>query len=243
MAKGHSLKEKSARLIESYLLHKIKHLCKVNRQNQSKPIISRKCLKCLYRINNHLTGYHKMQRGSEKLYQEIEKCKKITNILQMFFSHISDRIEKKEMEVDGREPASETTETSETIEEVTDEIEAEQTQREEHFETEQLPCFDEIEAEQTQRENILKQSNYLVSKQSKQKKYQRRQCSEYLFVSYCRSYIETVASFCEQERFVYIIYSLLKSSECIVCYCLLCECHVLYISLDGNSYVDTIKIC
>ena len=187
MAKGHSLKEKSARLIDSYLLHKIKHLCKVNRHNQSKPIICRKCSKCLDTINNHLTGYHKMQRGSEKLYQEIEKCKKITNILQMLFSNISDRIEKKEMEVDGREPASETTETSETIEEVTDEIEAEQTQREEHFETEQLPCFDETEAEQTQRENILKQRNYLVSKQSKQKKYQRRQCSDYLFVSYGRS--------------------------------------------------------
>ena len=80
------------------------------------------------------------------------------------FSNISGRIEEKEIEVDGREPASETietretaSETSETIEaqEVTDDIEAEQTQREaeEHFETEQtkevtkkrivrLPCFE-----------------------------------------------------------------------------------------------------
>ena len=95
-----------------------------------------------------------MQRGSEKLYQEINKCKKITKKYdKKFFLNISDRIEKKkEMEVDGREPASETSETtetsetietretaietSETTEEVTDEIEAEQTQRQEHFETE-----------------------------------------------------------------------------------------------------------
>ena len=86
MAKGHSLKEKSARLIESYLLHKIKHLCKVNRHNQSKPIICRKCSKCLDTINNHLTGYHKMQRGSEKLYQEIDKCEKITKNMTKSFS-------------------------------------------------------------------------------------------------------------------------------------------------------------
>ena len=155
MAKGHSLKKKSTRVIALYLLHKIKHLCKVNKHNQSKLIMCRKCSKCLDRIDNHLTGYHKMQRGSEKLYQEIEKCKQIAKKCdKKFSSNISCRIEKKEMEVDGRELASETTETSETVEtretasetsetteEVTDEIEAEQTQREELFETEQLPCF------------------------------------------------------------------------------------------------------
>ena len=181
--------------------------------------------------------------GPKSYIKKLKNVKKLQIFYKCFSQIFLTESKKKEMEVDGREPASETTETSETIEEVTHEIEAEQTQREEHFETEQLPCFDEIEPEQTQRENILKQRNHLVSKQSKQKKYQRRQCSDYLFVSYARSYIETVASFCEQERFVYIIYSLLKSSECIVCYCLLCECHVLYISLDGNSYVDTIKMC
>ena len=97
-----------------------------------------------------------------------------------------------------------------------------------------LPCF---EAEQTQREA----EEHFETEQTKE--VTKKGIVDYFFVSNGRSYIETVASFYEQERFVYIIYSLLKSSECIVCYCLLCECHVLYISLDGNSYVDTIKIC
>ena len=104
ISKGHSLEEKSARLIESHLLHKIKHMCKVNKHNQSKPAICRKSSKCLDRIDNHLTGYHQMHRGSDKLYQEIDKCKKITKEYdKTFFSNISDRIEEKEIEVDGRE--------------------------------------------------------------------------------------------------------------------------------------------
>ena len=45
-----------------------------------------------------------MHRGSDKLYQEIDKCKKITKEYdKTFFSNISDRIEEKEIEVDGRE--------------------------------------------------------------------------------------------------------------------------------------------
>ena len=125
------------------------------------------------------------------------------------------------------------------------EAEETQSEAEEYFEIEQtkevtkkrmfrLPCF---EAEQTQREA----EEHFETEQTKE--VTKKRIVDYFFVSNGRSYIETVASFYEQERFVYIIYSLLKSSECIVCYCLLCECHVLYISLDGNSYVDTIKIC
>ena len=79
-------------------------MCKVNKHNQSKPAICRKSSKCLDRIDNHLTGYHQMHRGSDKLYQEIDKCKKITKEYdKTFFSNISDRIEEKEIEVDGRE--------------------------------------------------------------------------------------------------------------------------------------------
>ena len=88
MSKGHSLEEKSARLIESYLLHKIKHLYKVNKHKQNKPVICRKCSKCLDRIDYHLTGYHQMHRGSDNLIKKQTNVKKLQKNMTKSFSQI-----------------------------------------------------------------------------------------------------------------------------------------------------------
>ena len=78
MSKYHCLQEKEAGLKESFLNHKIKHLCKIWKYIRIKPVICRKCLICVEWINIHLNHHHQMHHGSEELYKEIHKCKKFT---------------------------------------------------------------------------------------------------------------------------------------------------------------------
>ena len=78
MSKYHCLQEKEAGLKESFLNHKIKHLCKIWKHIRIKPVICRKSLICVERIDIHLNHHHQMHHRSDELYKEIHKCKKFT---------------------------------------------------------------------------------------------------------------------------------------------------------------------
>ena len=78
MSKYNCLQEKEAGPKESFLNHKIKHLCKIWKHIQIKSVICRKSLICVERIDIHLNHHHQMHHRSDELYKEIHKCKKFT---------------------------------------------------------------------------------------------------------------------------------------------------------------------
>ena len=58
--------------------HIIKHLCKIWKHIQMKPVIFWKSLICQERIHIQLNHHHQMHHRFDELYKEIHKCKKFT---------------------------------------------------------------------------------------------------------------------------------------------------------------------
>ena len=78
MSKYHSFGEKETGLKESFLNHRIKHLCEISKHIRVKPVICRKCSICVDRMDIHLNHRHQMHHRCDALYKEIDKCKKFT---------------------------------------------------------------------------------------------------------------------------------------------------------------------
>ena len=78
MSKVHNLGEKEAKIRESYLNHRIKHLCQISKHTKSRPVICRKCKICVDRIDIHLNHHHQLLHRCEEFYREIQNCQKFT---------------------------------------------------------------------------------------------------------------------------------------------------------------------
>ena len=65
-------------LHESFLTNKIKYMWEIIKRMLIKPVICRKCLICVDRIDIHVNHHHQMHHRADHLYQEIDKCKNFT---------------------------------------------------------------------------------------------------------------------------------------------------------------------
>lgn len=77
-SKLHNFGEKEAGMRESFINHKIKHMCQISKHEKTKPLLCTNCKICVDRIDIHLNVYHQLRRRSEELYREIHKYQKFT---------------------------------------------------------------------------------------------------------------------------------------------------------------------
>ena len=93
MGKSHQLNESDATLKESYLSHKVKHICSLVKHGLHKPTICPDCNIYIERIDNHLSHLHQVRKGTAEIRKKIKNAKKFTRQYEINFLNIDEDLE------------------------------------------------------------------------------------------------------------------------------------------------------